>query len=106
MIITTTDSVPHRDITEAIGVVAGECVLGANVFRDLFANIRDVVGGRSGSYQKVLAEARMHALNDLAQEARSLGADAVVGVDIDYESIGQSGGMLMVSANGTAVTLK
>ncbi len=105
MITTTTDSVPNRNVHEILGLVAGEAVLGANVFKDLFANIRDVVGGRSGSYQQVLRGAREMALADMVDQARQLGADAIIGVDIDYEQMGQSGGMLMVSCNGTAVKL-
>lgn len=107
MIITSTDTVPGREVHEIIGIVAGEAVLGVNVFRDLFAGLRDIVGGRSGGYQKSLREARDHALADLEAEAKSLGADAVIGLDIDYETIGgQGGSMLMVSANGTAVRLR
>ncbi len=106
MITTTTESVPGRDVTEILGVVAGEAVLGANIVRDFFANVRDIVGGRSGSYQKVLADGRDLAMNDMLEAALELGADAIIGVDIDYEGIGQSGGMLMVSVNGTAVKLR
>lgn len=105
MIITTTDSVPNREVRDILGLVAGEAVLGANVFRDLFANIRDVVGGRSGSYQAVLRDARDMAIADMTEQARSMGADAIIGVDLDYEQMGQTGGMLMVSCNGTAVKL-
>lgn len=105
MITTTTDSVPNRNISEIVGLVAGEAVLGANVFKDLFANIRDVVGGRSGSYQQVLRDARDMALADMIDQASQLGADAIIGIDIDYEQMGQTGGMLMVSCNGTAVKL-
>ena len=106
MIVTTTPTVPNRDSSEALGVVAGEAILGVNVFRDLFAGIRDILGGRSGGYQKALREAREHATADMVEEAKALGADAVVGVDIDYETIGtERGAMLMVSANGTAVRL-
>lgn len=105
MIITTTHSVQGRDIKEYKGVVAGEAILGAHVFRDLFAGIRDIVGGRSGSYEKSLRQAREIAFAELEEEARRLGADAVVGVDIDYEVIGEKGSMMMVSASGTAVNL-
>lgn len=105
MITTTTDTVPGREVTEIVGVVAGEAVLGANIVRDFFANIRDIVGGRSGAYQKVLADGRELAMRDMMEAAHDLGADAIVGVDIDYEGVGQSGGMLMVSVNGTAVKL-
>ena len=105
MIITTTHSVQGRDIKEYKGVVTGEAILGAHVFRDLFAGIRDIVGGRSGSYEKSLRQAREIAFAELEEEARRLGADAVVGVDIDYEVIGEKGSMMMVSASGTAVNL-
>ena len=104
--VTTTPDMPGREIAEVLGVVAGEAVLGANVFRDLFAGIRDFVGGRAGGYQKVLRDGRYHAMDDMIDEARSLGADAVVGVDIDYEAVGANGSMLMVSVNGTAVKLR
>ncbi|MBL4756505.1 MAG: heavy metal-binding domain-containing protein [Rhizobiales bacterium] len=106
MIVTTSDSIEGQPIGEYLGIVAGEAVLGANIFRDFFANIRDIVGGRSGSYQKVLRDGRNLALEDMIEEARQLGADAIVGVDLDYESVGQSGGMLMVSVNGTAVRFR
>jgi len=106
MIITTTDGVEGRRVTEYLGVVTGEAVMGTNIFHDLFAGIRDIVGGRSGSYEKELRKARDVALSEIAEQAQALGADAVVGVDLDYEHLG--GGdrsMLMVSANGTAVRL-
>ena len=106
MIVTTTHDAPGREVSEVLGVVAGEAVLGANVFRDLFAGIRDFVGGRAGGYQKVLRAGRGHAMEDMVAEARELGADAVIGVDIDYEAIGETGSMLMVSMNGTAVRLR
>ena len=106
MIVSTTESVPNRDIAEIVGIVAGEAVLGANIFRDFFANIRDIVGGRAGSYQKVLKDGRYHAIEDMIEEAKELGADAIVGVDLDYEAIGEKGSILMVSANGTAVKLR
>lgn len=105
MIITTTPSVEGRPVREYKGVVTGEAILGANVFRDLFAGIRDVVGGRSGSYEASLREARRIALDEMAAEARKAGADAVIGVDLDYEVIGERGSMMMVSASGTAVLL-
>jgi uncharacterized protein YbjQ (UPF0145 family) len=107
MITTTTDNVPGREAQEPLGIVAGEAILGVNIFRDLFAGIRDIVGGRSGGYQKALREAREHAMADLVKEAEALGADAVVGIDIDYEAVDtQKGSMLMVSCNGTAVRLR
>ena len=106
MIITTTDSVEGRVITQYRGVVAGEAVMGTNLFSDFFASIRDVVGGRSGSYQKILKEAKEAALEDLMEEAKSAGADAVVGIDLDYEVVGgDKKPMLIVSASGTAVKL-
>ena len=105
MIITTTPGVEGQRIVAYHGIVSGEAILGANVFRDFFASIRDVVGGRSGSYEKVLRSARDTALEDMADEARRKGANAIVGVDIDYGAVGKDEGMLMVTANGTAVTL-
>lgn len=101
--ITTTPTVEGRAIAEYLGVVTGEAIIGANIIKDLFAGIRDVVGGRSGSYEKALRGAREEALREMAQEARARGADAVVGVDLDYEVLGRKGGMLMVSVSGTAV---
>lgn len=103
---TTTDSLPGYEVSENLGLVAGEAVLGANVFRDLFASVRDFVGGRAGGYQQVLRDGRAYALDDMLEEARELGADAVIGVDLDYEAIGNNGSMLMVSINGTAVKLR
>lgn len=105
MIITTTDSVEGRQITAYKGIVSGEAIIGANIFRDMFASIRDVVGGRSGSYEAVLRDAKEAALEDMTQQAIALGAHAVVAVDLDYEVLGKDNGMLMVVANGTAVTL-
>jgi len=105
MIITTTPAVEGRMIRDYLGVVAGEAVVGANIFRDLFAGIRDIVVGRSGAYEKELRRARETAFEELRAAARELGADAVVGVDIDYEVLGKDNGMLMVSASGTAVRL-
>lgn len=104
MIVTTTDGVEGREIVAYLGIVSGEAVYGANVFRDFFASIRDVIGGRAGGYEKVLKDGKNTALDDMVEEAQALGADAVIGVDMDYENIGQS--MLMVSANGTAVKLR
>ena len=106
MIISTTETVPGAEVDEILGVVAGEAELGATVFRDIFASIRDFVGGRAGGYQQVLRDGRVMALDDMAEEAYQMGADAVIGVDIDYEAIGQNGSMLMVSVNGTAVRLR
>jgi uncharacterized protein YbjQ (UPF0145 family) len=105
VIVTTTPDVEGRRIAEYKGIVTGEAILGANAFRDFFASIRDMVGGRSGAYEKVLRSARDTALEEMQEEARARGADAVVGVDLDYEVLGKEGGMLMVSASGTAVRL-
>ena len=105
MLITTTNSVEGRQVTDYLGVVTGEVIVGANIFKDLFACIRDIVGGRSGAYESTLRDARTTALNELKEEARALGADAVIGIDLDYEVLGQGGSMLMVSASGTAVKL-
>lgn len=105
MIVTTTPSVEGRTVTRYCGVVAGEAILGANFFKDLFAGIRDIVGGRSGTYERELQKAREIALRELQERAAELGANAVVGVDLDYEVMGQNNGMLMVSASGTAVVI-
>lgn len=103
MITTTTPTIEGKKIVEYKGIVAGETIIGANLFRDIFAQIRDVVGGRSGAYEEVLIEARTTAMRELQDRARMLGANAVVGIDLDYEVIGSGGSMLMVSASGTAV---
>jgi uncharacterized protein YbjQ (UPF0145 family) len=105
IIISTTPTLEGRPIRDYLGIVTGEVIVGANIFKDLFANIRDIVGGRSGAYEGALRDARTEAFGELREEARRLGADAVVGVDIDYEVVGQSGSMLMVSVSGTAVKL-
>ncbi len=105
MIITTTHTIEGKSITRYCGVVAGEAILGANLFKDLFAGVRDLVGGRSAAYERELQRARDIALAELEQHARELGANAVVGVDLDYEVLGQTNGMLMVSASGTAVVV-
>ncbi len=102
MIVTTTPSIDGRRITAYRGIVTGEAILGANIFRDLFAGIRDIVGGRSAAYEQELAKARALALREMQERAAALGAEAVVGVDLDYEVINN---MLMVSASGTAVSL-
>lgn len=106
MIVTTTQSITGKTIREYKGIVAGEAILGANVFRDMFAGLRDIVGGRSGAYEKELRKGREIALQELEQAARELGADAVVGVDLDYEILGEKNSMLMVSASGTAVVIE
>mgnify|MGYP006173014383 CR=1 FL=1 len=103
MFSTTTNAVEGRPVREYLGIVTGEVIVGANLFRDLFANIRDIVGGRSGSYERILADARNQAIEELQAEAASRGANAVVSIDLDYEVIGPNGSMLMVSASGTAV---
>ncbi|KGM88717.1 hypothetical protein rosmuc_01554 [Roseovarius mucosus DSM 17069] len=103
MIITTTNTIEGRKIVDYRGIVVGEAIMGANIVRDFFAQITDVVGGRSDSYESKLREAREVALSELEERAAELGADAVVGVDLDYEVVGES--MLMVSASGTAVVL-
>lgn len=108
MVVLTTDEVPGKQITRTYGLVSGEAILGANLFKDLFAGIRDIVGGRSAAYEKELRKARDVAIHEMLEEAHSLGANAVIGVDLDYESIqmGAGGGMLMVSASGTAVSVE
>ncbi len=106
MIVTTTPSVEGRRITRYCGVVAGEAILGANLFKDLFAGIRDLVGGRSATYERELQRARDIAMQELQQRAQELGANSVVGIDLDYEVLGQGNGMLMVSASGTAVVVE
>jgi uncharacterized protein YbjQ (UPF0145 family) len=105
MIVTTTDQVEGRRVAEYLGVVTGEAIIGVNAFRDLFSGLRDIVGGRVGGYQNALADARRAAFGEMEDEARGLGADAVIGVDLDYEVLGKENGMLMVSVNGTAVRL-
>ncbi len=105
MLFTTTPGVEGRPVAEYLGIVTGEAVMGANVVKDFFAGIRDVVGGRSGGYEKELRKARDLAFGELGEAAKRLGADAVVGVDIDYEVLGERNGMLMVSVSGTAVRL-
>ncbi len=105
MIVTTTNSVEGRPAKNYHGIVTGEVIVGANVFRDLFAGIRDLVGGRAGAYEDVLQRAREQALAEMQDRAREAGANAVIGVDLDYEVLGSNGSMLMVSATGTAVTV-
>jgi len=105
MLLTTTPSVDGRKIEAYLGIVAGEAIVGANIFKDLFAGIRDIVGGRSAAYEDELRKAREIAMQEIAENAKLLGANAVVGIDLDYEVIGSGGSMLMVSASGTAVKL-
>jgi uncharacterized protein YbjQ (UPF0145 family) len=106
MDVTTTPSIEGKRITRYCGIVTGEAILGANLFKDLFAGIRDLVGGRSATYERELQKAREIALRELEERAAQVGANAVVGVDLDYEVLGQSNGMLMVSASGTAVVVE
>ena len=103
MILTTTPAIEGRTISRYFGVVVGEAILGANIFRDFFAGVRDIVGGRSAGYERELGRAREIAFEELSEHARELGANAVVGIDLDYEVVGKDGGMLMVSVSGTAV---
>ena len=105
MIVTTTPTLEGRTIAEYRGIVTGEAILGANIFKDLFAGIRDIVGGRSGAYEQELARARQIAIDEMVAAATGMGADAIVGIDLDYETVGQAGSMLMVTASGTAVRL-
>jgi uncharacterized protein YbjQ (UPF0145 family) len=103
MIVTTTPSLEGHRITRYLGVVTGEAIIGANVFSDFFARVRDIVGDRAGAYESKLSDARALAMQDMQDAAARLGADAIVGVDLDYEVLGESNGMLMVSVSGTAV---
>jgi len=104
MIVATTNRIEGRRVAAYLGIVSGDAIVGANMFRDFFAGIRDIVGGRAGGYEKALRGAKEAALEDMVELARGLGADAVIGVDLDYETVGES--MLMVSVNGTAVRLE
>ncbi len=106
MIMTTTNSIEGKTIRDYCGVVTGEAIVGANIFRDFFAGIRDIVGGRSAAYEKELQKAREIALDEMADAARRRGGDAVVGIDLDYEVVGSGGSMLMVTASGTAVRVR
>lgn len=106
MLATTTPTIEGKRITKYYGIVTGETIFGANLFRDFFASIRDIVGGRSGSYEEVLRQAKDTALREMQDQAALLGANAVVGVDLDYETVGDSGSMLMVTASGTAVRIE
>ncbi|MEX2302434.1 MAG: heavy metal-binding domain-containing protein [Bryobacterales bacterium] len=106
MVVTTTPTIEGKQIAEYLGIVTGEAIMGANVFKDLFAGIRDIVGGRSATYEKELSRARQIALEEMEANAAQRGANAVVGVDLDYEVLGANSGMLMVSASGTAVKVR
>jgi uncharacterized protein YbjQ (UPF0145 family) len=106
MILTTTPTLEGKKIKQYKGLVTGEAIMGANLFKDLFAGIRDIVGGRAGAYEQELKKAREIATSEMSEMAKSLGADAIVGIDLDYETVGEGGSMLMVSTSGTAVTLE
>jgi uncharacterized protein YbjQ (UPF0145 family) len=106
MIVSTTPSLEGRRITRYLGIASGEAIVGANIVRDLFASVRDIVGGRAGAYENVLQNAREMALTEMRESASAMGANAVVGVDLDYETVGQGGSMLMVCASGTAVVIE
>lgn len=108
MIVSTTPTLEGKKMVEYLGLVSGEAILGANIFKDIFAGIRDIVGGRSGAYEQELRSAKQIALDEMVEQAQALGANAVVGVDLDYETIGvgSAGNMLMVSASGTAVVIE
>ena len=105
MILSTTPTIEGRTIREYKGVVTGETIIGANIVKDFFAGIRDIVGGRSGSYEKVLREAKDTSMQEMMQRAEAMGANAIVGIDIDYETVGANGSMLMVATSGTAVVI-
>ena len=105
MIVSTTNNIEGRPVKNYLGIVTGETIIGANILKDFFAGIRDIVGGRSGSYERVLREAKDTALKEMKENATRLGADAVLGIDLDYETVGNRGGMLMVTASGTEVKL-
>ena len=105
MLLSTTPTIEGQPIREYKGVVTGETIIGANIFKDLFAGIRDIVGGRAGSYERVLAEAKDTSMREMRQRAQAMGANAIVGIDIDYETVGNGGSMLMVATSGTAVVI-
>ena len=105
MILSTTNNIDGTTVKNYLGIVTGETIIGANIVKDVFASIRDIVGGRSGSYEKVLREAKDTALKEMTENAEKLNADAVIGIDLDYETVGNRGGMLMVTASGTAINL-
>jgi len=105
MITTTTNIIEGHPVQQYLGIISSEAIIGANIFKDLFAGLRDIAGGRSGTYEKVIEEARTNAMNDLVQKAQSIGANAIIGIDLDFETVGTSGSMLMVMATGTAVRI-
>ena len=106
MTLSTTPSIEGRKITKYLGVISGEAIMGANIFKDLFATVRDIVGGRSATYERELHKAKSIAMEEVTAEAERLGANAIVGIDLDYETMGANGGMLMVSISGTAVVVE
>ena len=106
MILSTTNTIEGRKAVKYLGLVSGDAILGANIFRDFFASVRDIVGGRSAAYEKELRKAKNIALDEMQEQAKNLGANAIIGIDIDYETIGTNSSMLMVSANGTAVVVE
>jgi len=106
MLLTTTNVLEGKEIIQYYGIVSGETIIGANVFKDIFAGIRDIVGGRAGAYESVLREAKDLALKEMSEQAVRLGANAIIGIDLDYETVGSSGSMLMVTAAGTAILYK
>ena len=106
MIRATTHTLQNREIEEYLGIVVGEAILGANIFKDIFGAVRDLVGGRAGAYENELGKARDIAFQEIEDEARAMGANAIIGIDIDYEVVGQKGAMMMVSVSGTAVRVK
>lgn len=103
MILTTTNTIEGQPIQQYLGVISSETIIGANIFKDIFAGLRDIVGGRSGTYERVIQEAKQAAMSELQQKAQQLGANAIVGIDLDFETVGGKGSMLMVVATGTAV---
>ncbi len=105
MILTTTNAIEGQPVEKYMGIVTAQAIIGANIFKDIFAGIRDIIGGRSGTYERVIEEAKNNALNELSVKAQALGANAVIGIDLDFETIGSNGSMLMVVATGTAVKL-
>jgi len=106
MLLTTTNTIEGMTIVSYYGIVTGETIIGANIFRDFFAGVRDIVGGRAGAYEEVLAKAKDTALQEMSEKAQQMGANAVIAVDLDYETVGSNGSMLMVTASGTAVQYK
>ena len=105
MITTTTNNIEGRPVQQYLGVISSEAIIGANIFKDLFAGLRDIVGGRSETYERVIDEARSNAMNELVIKAQKMGANAIIGIDLDFETVGTNGSMLMVIATGTAVRL-